>query len=633
VGENLKRRLTAIFYADVAGYSRLTGEDEVGTHRQLTAALDLISKRIKDAGGRVVHYAGDAVLANFDSVVAAVKAAVGIQRALAEQAAVVRDDQRFQFRIGVNLGEVIVDRDEIYGDGVNVAARLESLAEPGGICVSGAVVEQVKGKLDVGFEDMGPQTVKNISTPVRTYRVQQKGEVPFSPTAAMRREFNVKRLAGLVVVVLFIVAGLTIAWWRPREPVGEPPPVERMASLLSAKPSIAILPFANLSEDRAQEYFADGLAEDLITDLSKVSGLFVIARNSSFSYKGRNVNVREVAEHLGVRYVLEGSVRRAGDQVRINVQLIDATTGGHLWAERYDGALSNIFALQDRVTQKVVSALAVKLTKEDREALEHSDRPMNLIAYEYVLRGRAKLAEADREATLEARKLFERAIEADSKYARAYVNLGLLHYYEWRFWGLDRDQNMERALELAREAVALDETSAGARILLALILQSKGEHDSADREADRALSIGNMQAETLGNLGGYLRLANRCQEAVDILERAILLDPFHSPDWLMWRGNCYVRLDKPEKAITLLERGVKRAPDYAAVHLYLAIALAMLDRMEEARAHMTEVLRINPRFSIESYVRYVSVFHRNRDSVDRETKVMARIGFPVTSRD
>jgi adenylate cyclase len=318
--------------------------------------------------------------------------------------------------------------------------------------------------------------------------------------------------------------------------------------------------------------------------------------------------------------------------VRINAQLIDATTGGHLWAERYDGALDDVFALQDRVTRKIVSALAVTLTIEDRKALEHSGRPLNLDAYEYVLRGRAKLAQANRQATIEARKLFEKAIEADPKFARAYVNLGLLHYHEWRYWGLDRDRNMARALELAREAITLADASAGAHVLLALVLQFRNEHEAADREADRVLSMGGLQAETLGNLGGYLWRATRYREVVDILERAIRLDPLHTPDWLMWLGHSYLRLKLPEKAAAVLETGVKRAPDYVAVHHFLALSYAMLDRMEEARAQMNEVLRINPKFSIEAYVRYAGRNFRYRGALDRDAEIMARIGFPAQSR-
>ncbi len=629
----MERRLAAILAADVVGYSRLMEVDEEATVRTLGTYWEIIEGLVASHHGRVFGGAGDSVIAEFASPVEAVRCAVEIQRELEAQNVDLPEDRRMHLRIGINLGDVIVEGDNLLGDGVNVAARLETLAEPGGISLARSVFDQVRKQLDLGYEYLGEHEVKNIAEPVQVYRVLTEPEAAGKVIGETRRATQSwKRVAVAAAVVVLIGVVGAVTWLRPWEPMIEPASVERMALPLPDKPSIAVLPFSNMSDDPSQDYFADGMSEDLITDLSRISGLFVIARNSSFTYKGQQVKVRQVAEDLGVRYVLEGSVRRAGDQVRINAQLIDATTGGHLWAERYDGALADVFALQDRVTEKIVSALAVKLTIEDRKALEHSGRPLNLDAYEYVLRGRAKLAQANRQATIEARKLFEKAIEADPKYARANVNLGLLHYHEWRYWGLDRDRNMARALELAREAITLDDASAGAHALIALVLQWRGEHEAADREADRVLSMGSLQTETLGNLGGYWWRATRTREAVDLLERAIRLDPLHTPDWLMWLGHSYLRLKLPEKAAAVLETGVKRARDYVAVHLYLALSYAMLDRMEEARAQMNEVLRINPKFSIEAYVRYAGRNTRDRDALDREARIMARIGFPAQSR-
>ena len=628
----MERRLAAILAADVVGYSRLMEADEEATVSTLSTYREIIEGLVASHHGRVFGSAGDSVIAEFASPVEAVRCAVEIQRELESHNVDLAEDRRMRLRIGVNLGDVIVEGDNLLGDGVNIAARLESLADPGGISLARSVFDQVKKKLDLGYEYLGEHEVKNIAELVQVYRVlTEPGAAGKMIGETKRATQSWKRMAlATAAFVLIGVAG-AVTWLKPWEPREEPASVEDMAFPLPDRPSLVVLPFSNMSDDPSQGYFADGMTEDLITDLSKISGLFVIARNSSFSYKGQQVKVRQVAEDLGVRYVLEGSVRRAGDQVRINAQLIDATTGGHLWAERYDGTLDDVFALQDRVTEKIVSALAVKLTIEDRKALENSGRPLNLDAYEYVLRGRAKLAQADRQATIEARKLFEKAIEADPKYARAYVNLGLLHYHEWRYWGLDRDRNMARALELAREAITLADASAGAHVLLALVLQFRNEHDAADREADRVLSMGGLQAETLGNLGGYLWRATRYREVVDILERAIRLDPLHTPDWLMWLGHSYLRLKLPEKATAVLGTGVKRAPDYVAVHLFLALSYAMLDRMEEARAQMNEVLRINPKFSIEAYVRYAGGNFRYRGALDRDAEIMARIGFPAQS--
>ncbi len=628
----MERRLAAILAADVVGYSRLMEADEEATVSTLSTYREIIEGLVASHHGRVFGSAGDSVIAEFASPVEAVRCAVEIQRELESHNVDLAEDRRMRLRIGVNLGDVIVEGDNLLGDGVNIAARLESLADPGGISLARSVFDQVKKKLHLGYEYLGEHEVKNIAEPVQVYRVlTEPGAAGKIIGETKRATQSWKRMAlAAVAFVLIGVAG-AVTWLKPWEPREEPASVEDMAFPLPDRPSLVVLPFSNMSDDPSQGYFADGMTEDLITDLSKISGLFVIARNSSFSYKGQQVKVRQVAEDLGVRYVLKGSVRRAGDQVRINVQLIDATTGGHLWAERYDGTLADIFVLQDRVTEKIVSALAVKLTFEDRKALKQSGRPLNLDAYEYVLRGRAKLAQANRQATIEARKLFEKAIEADPKFARAYVNLGLLHYHEWRYWGLDRDRNMARALELAREAITLADASAGAHVLLALVLQFRNEHEAADREADQVLSMGGLQAETLGNLGGYLWRATRYREVVDILERAIRLDPLHTPDWLMWLGHSYLRLKLLEKATAVLETGVKRAPDYVAVHLFLALSYAMRDRMEEARAQMNEVLRINPKFSIEAWLRYAGRNFRYRGALDRDAEIFARIGFPAQS--
>lgn len=631
-----ERRLTAILSADVVGYSRLMGEDEAGTLAALKAHhRQLIAPKAAQYHGRTVKLMGDGVLMEFGSVADAVLFAVEVQCAMQARNAGTAPERRITYRIGINIGDIIVEAEDIYGDCVNIAARLEGLAEPGGICIARNVFNQVKGKLALDFAALGERTVKNIAEPLSVYKVILNDKAARLATPVGEAAPEPRRWSGataVALVSLLLLAGI-VFWWRPWLPAVAPVPLQQATYPIPDKPSIAVMPFDNLSDDPDQAYFADGMAEDLITDLSKISGLFVIARNSSFAYKDRQVTLRQIAEDLGVRYILEGSVRRAGEQMRINAQLIDTATGGHLWAERYDGRFAEVFDLQDKVTESIVTALAVKLTVEDRKALARPDRPVNLEAYELVLRGRAKLAQARREAAVEARRLFERAIALDPGYARAYVNLGLLHYHEWRYWGLERDRNMARALELGREAIRLDDSAAGAHLLTALVLQWKGEHETADREADRVLAMGGLQAETLGNLGGYLWRAIRYREAVGILERAIRLDPLHTPDWLMWLGHCYLRLGQPEKALGVLERGAAQAPNYVAVRLYLAMAYAQLDRMEDARAQMHEVLRINPKFSIAAYLNYVGENVRYRDALDKDAEIMARIGFPTGAGD
>ncbi len=360
----MERRLAAILAADVVGYSRLMEIDEAGTLAALKAHREkLIDPAIAERRGRIVKLMGDGSLVEFASVVDAVACAVAIQEGMSARNEGVPEDRRMAFRIGVHLGDVIVEGDDLYGDGVNVAARLEGLAEPGGVCISQQAYDQVETKLDLAYEDLGEQQVKNIARPVRTYRILLDGEAPPGVQRPKTRGLSATQIIGSAAVVVLVVAGLALAWWQPWKPDVEPASIERMACPLPEKPSIAVLPFDNLSGDPAQEYFADGITESIITTLSKIPNLFVIARNSTFAYKGKPAKIQQVAEELGVRYVLEGSVQRAGDRTRITAQLIDALSGRHLWADHYDRDVGDIFALQDDITQQVMTELEVKLTE------------------------------------------------------------------------------------------------------------------------------------------------------------------------------------------------------------------------------------------------------------------------------
>jgi len=421
VEEGFKRKLTAILSADVEGYSRLMGEDEDATIRTLTAYRELMSTLIQKHRGRVVDSPGDNFLAEFLSVVDAVRCAVEVQEELRVRNAELPDDRRMEFRIGINLGDVVEEGERIYGDGVNITARVEGLAEGGGICISGTVYDSIKNKLSLGYESMGEHTVKNIKEPVWVYRVQMEPEtVAFAVSREKKPGLKHWRWAVLAAVV--VVAAVIVTIWdfyscpspTPEDVTSEEAPLLELPD----KPSIAVLPFANISGDPEQEYFSDGMTEDLITDLSKISGLFVIARNSVFTYKRKAVKVEDVRRELGVRYVLEGSVRKAGDRVRITAQLVDTKTGGHLWAERYDRDLRDIFALQDEVTQKIVAALAVRLTLDEQERLvsKHTD---DLAAYGYTLRGLEYLFRFTEEANAQARQMFEKSIGLDPEYALA----------------------------------------------------------------------------------------------------------------------------------------------------------------------------------------------------------------------
>jgi adenylate cyclase len=575
--ENVKRKLTAILYADVAGYSRLTGEDEVGTHRRLSAGLDLISDEIKGKGGKVVHYAGDAVLADFSSVVAAVECAVGIQRQLSGGNAGVPDDKCLQFRIGVNLGEVIVDRDDIYGDGVNVAARLESLAEAGGICVSGAVFEQVNGKLDVGFQDMGSQEVKNIAQPVRAYRVVLETTSAFD----------------------------------------KPPP-------LPEKPSIAVLPFNNLSSDPEQEYFADGMTEDIITSLSKLSQLLVIARNSSFTYKGRTVKVPEIAKELGVTYVIEGSVRKIGDRVRITAQLIDGGDGGHLWAERFDRDLTDIFAMQDEVTEKIVAAMDVKLTGDERNRLKTTGTNIPE-AYDYVLRSREQTRLMSKDGNARAQALLNRAIELDPGYATAYANLAMTRLMNYlNRWSETADPSLEYAYELAQKAVALDGTDPTAHHMMGLICLWKRQHDQAIAELERSIALEPNRAYTFGVLGNALQYAGRPEEALEWINRGMRLDPGYSDSRLHFLALATFQLGRYEDATEILRRRIILKPDTDISRVLLAACYGHLGLTDEAKIQWAEVFRINPDYSLERHMKNLP--YKDPANTDRIVEGLRKAG-------
>jgi TolB-like protein/class 3 adenylate cyclase/Tfp pilus assembly protein PilF len=602
----MERRLAAILAADVVGYSRLMGEDEAGTYVALkTLREELIEPLISAHEGRIIKLMGDGILAAFTSAVQAVSSAAAIQRALAERNVDPPANRPIHVRIGINLGDVIVEGDDLYGDGVNLAARLEGIADPGGICVSRNVYEQVHGKVDVAFRDLGVRKVKNIPEPVHVFAAVPSGEKAAVAKPARRRRVTPARLVGSAVVVALVVAGGVAAWLRPWSPGIEPASMARMALPLPDEPSIAVLPFANTSGDLEQEYFADGITDDLTTDLSKLAGLFVISRNSAFTYKGKVVKVRDVAEELGVRYVLEGSVRRAGDQMRINVRLVDALDGKALWAERYDRALTGIFELQDDITGRIADALRVEFAGAADDTALEQHQTESAEAYDLVLRARKLLNRFDRKEADEARDLLERGIDLDGGYARAY---GLLaHYYLdlWRLWGEDRDRNLSRAEDYAERAAALDPRDAGPHVSLAQVSMFRRDFDKADAEADAALARAPGDAVALANLGSMLRYIHRPEEAADVLDRAIRLDPFHPAYYLEWLGDAYFLLDRLDECVDVLERGIALEPDFVALHVISAKCYAALGDDDKARKAVAEILRNNPNFTVTAFASYV----------------------------
>ena len=460
-----ERRLTAILAADVAGYSRLVENDEEGTLTQWKAHWHaLIEPKIKEFHGRIVRVIGDGVLVEFASVVDAVRCAVEVQRGMAARNAEVPHDKRIEFRMGINFGELIIDGRDFWGDAVNIAARLEALAEPGGICVSGRVQEDAKGKLDIVFEDAGEQQLKNIARPVRVYRIRTGSGVPTPPVIQRKPRAARSRLrgglvaGGLVAVALLVLIGGGERVWQlvshrfsPSQVIREVQP----PALLPDKPSIAVLPFLNMSSDAEQEYFSDGMTEDLITELSRLTGLFVIARNSVYTFKGRAAKPDQVSRELGVRYVVEGSVRKVDNRVRITAQLIDSNTSYHMWAQYYDRDLQDVFAVQEEIARRITSALAVKLTKEEEK---HMGRPYTSseVAWEYFMRGAELARRFTAQDNANARALFEKAIDLDPEFARAYASLAAAHRQDYfGRWTLDPQSSEDMAYRMAQKAVEL----------------------------------------------------------------------------------------------------------------------------------------------------------------------------------
>jgi TolB-like protein/class 3 adenylate cyclase len=469
--QDFKRKLTAILSADVEGYSRLMAEDEETTVRTITTYREVMTTLIQQHRGKVVDSPGDNVLAEFTSVVDAVQCAVAIQKEISARNTELPENRQMQFRIGINLGDVIEEGDRIYGDGVNIAARLEGLAEPGGICISKTAFDHIETKLPYGYDFIGEQAVKNIPKPVGAYRVLMDPRVTIKGKLEEETPTPVRRTPIVVGVAAVLVLALAVGIWQfhMRRPSVEPASVEKMAYQLPDKPSIAVLPFNNLSGDPEQEYFSDGLTEEIISTLSRVPKLFVIARNSTFTYKGKPVKVQQVSEELGVRYVLEGSVRKSGEKIRITAQLIDAITGNHLWAERYDRNIDDIFVIQDEITKKIITAMQVKLT-EGEEARVAAKGTNNLEAYLKYLQANELVNRLNIDSNALGKQLAEEAIALDPKYASAYYILSGAHVMDvWLGTSKSPKQSIGKAMKLSQKAIELDETFAVAHGLLGFL--------------------------------------------------------------------------------------------------------------------------------------------------------------------
>jgi adenylate cyclase len=597
--EGFRRKLTAILSADVEGYSRLMGDDEDATIRTLTAYRELMSTLIQKHHGRVVDSPGDNLLAEFLSVVDAVRCAVEIQEELRVRNAELPENRRMVFRIGINLGDVVEEGERIYGDGVNITARVEGLAEGGGICISGTVYDSIKNKLSLGYDSLGEHTVKNIKEPVRVYRMRV-GPDAAATGVSKEKKPAVKRWqwVALAAVIVLIVGAVAIWNFYFRLPSVEPASVEKMAFPLPDKPSIAVLPFTNMSEDPKQEYFSDGITNDIITDLSKFGGLFVVASNSTFTYKNKPTKVQEVSRDLGVRYVLEGGVQKAGDRVRINAQLIDATTGQHLWAERFDRSMDDIFAVQNEITEKIIAAVFVKLDSAERHRAMRIPTE-SAEAYDLNMRAREIWHRFGKENNVEARRLWEKAIELDPEYALAYGGVAWTLAHDYLYYG-GTGESLERALEAAQKAVSLDYESFGPQWTLGYVLLQKRLYDQAMTAYEKALALHPNNADLLAEMVNVLTRVGRPQDAIAQMKKAMRLNPL-SPHWYAWfLGLAYYHAGQYEEAIVAL-KPLLHLLGWDTVSLRLAASYAQLGRLDEARAQAAEVLKLNPDFSIATF--------------------------------
>ena len=601
--KGFKRKLTSILSADAVGYSRLMAEDDTSTVKTLANYRNVIASLIKQHRGRVVDSPGDNVLAEFSSVVDAVQCAVAVQNEIQTRNAELPDNRKMEFRIGINIGDVINEEDRIYGDGVNIAARLEAMADPGGICVSKTAFDQIETKLPLGYEYLGEQSVKNIPRPVGAYRVLMKPDAAGKVIGEKRflGRFS-RKTAMAAIIVLLMVAGGLISWniYLQQSKKVEPASVEKTVLPLPDKPSIAVLPFDNLSGDPKQDYFSDGITEDLIVDLSKISGLFVIARNSVFIYKGKPVKIADVGRELGVRYVIEGSVRKAGNKIRITAQLVDASTEGHLWAQRYDRDLKDIFSLQDDVTQRIVAALAVKVTEDEQKRLLHRYTD-NMEAYDYYLRGLEYFGQLTKETNILARQMLQRAIDLDPQFAAAYAHLGLIQSQEWTQGWSQHPQPLEHAFELAQKAIALDEKLPLGYAIMGEVYLHKNKHEKAIAAQQKAIALSPNDADGIAGLGGILTWAGRPEETIELAKKAMRLNPMYPTEYLWNLGHAYYLLGRIEEAVETLNRARDRSPEYIPVIGYLAASYTELGQMGEARTQAEHFNRLNPLKSIEDW--------------------------------
>jgi TolB-like protein/class 3 adenylate cyclase/Tfp pilus assembly protein PilF len=606
--EGFDRKLAAILSADVEGYSRLMDDDEEATVRTLTAYRTAISNLVQQYSGRVVDSPGDNILVEFKSVVDSVKCAVEIQRELAERNEELPDNRKMQFRIGVNLGDVIDEDGRIYGDGVNIAARVESLAEAGGICISGRAHDQVENKLGLEYEDLGKHEVKNISRPIQVYRVLSY------PGAAAHRVVKAKVSLGkkwrkiAISAAAVVVVAIALGFWLfyTHRPYVEPASIEKMAYPLPEKPSIAVLPFANMSEDPNQEYFSDGITEQIITTLSKVPYMFVIARTSTFAYKDKPVKVQQVSQDLGVRYVLEGSVQRSGDRVRITAQLIDAIDGKHMWAQRYDREVKDIFKLQDEITLRIIKELRVKLTEGEQLHIWRKNAPSNVEYMEKLFEAVSYGREFNKESNLRAKQLLKEAISLEPEHWAAYAGLAITHNQDvWLGTSGSPEESLGKAFKLCQKALSLDEKQDIPHMIIGNIYLLMRKYDLAIKEIERAIAFNPNSAQGYVYLGQTLSYAGRTEEGIESIKKGMRLSPFQLSENYWNLAIAYREAGRYEESIAEYKRTLKLNPNNGLAYMAMSITYALANRFEEAHEAYSEALKIDPKYSFEKVVKTI----------------------------
>jgi adenylate cyclase len=633
--KGFRRKLTAILSADVAGYSRLMQDDEAATVKILEAYKQIISDLVKQHRGRVVDSPGDNLLAEFASVVDAVQCAVATQKELQARNTELPDNRKMLFRIGVNLGDVIEEGSRIYGDGVNIAARLESLSDPGGICVSKTAFDQIETKLPFGYEFLGEQTVKNITKPVGAYRVVLEPRVTKAKSAETKALKKGRRTVVTSLIAVLVLSAAAALWQFFLQPAATPPatPVEKadpkqMALPLPEQPSIAVLPFVNLSEDPKHELLCDGITDNIINALSKVPRLFVIARNSTFTYKGKAVKAKQVSEELGVRYVLEGSVQRSGNRVRISAQLVDALTGHPLLAERYDGETTDLFTLQDDITMKVLGAVRVKFEGLGTSAwIKYYKGTKGLDCFLKYQEATSYIQRMTTSSNNQARQIAEEGRAICPESIGFYRLLAIVNLNDYQLGSSKNPrESIEKADKFLQQALAIDDTNAEVYGNLSQVYTRKREYDKAIEAAERGVTLDPGSSWALYRYGLALNFAGRSEEAIPLFEKAIRLNPLGPAAFYFDYGMALRNTGRLDEAVASLKKAIERAPNWFWSHAALASTYSMLDRDEDAHAEASEVLRINPRFSLEWVAKVAS--YKDRSWVDKFIDTMRKAGLP-----